>query len=369
MSNVKISVCMISYNQSRYIEKAIRSVLTQKTDFTYEIVIGDDASTDGTQQIIQSLYEKYQDKIKPILRKENLGSSKNSIDTLLHCTGEYVAFLEGDDYWIDESKLQKQALFLDSHSEYSAYYHKNQKIDENDDILLNCDDRFCTHRDFTLEDLCNFDLPGQLATAMIRRDVIERLDKAFLEKTIARMHYTPGDRILTLYLFSCGKIYCSNDVMSAYRWVRKEGGTNWTSKYGQDNAFVHWIHINMRRELELLGKTLNVPISFERQEYEAFIDACWKWRFAKKRMYFFIVVYMLIFSKYKETLRKEGVKKLKDEINVRKEVAKEQKLVKKTERKLNKKTERDNRIRSMKEKCPRLVRLLKKLKTALTRIF
>ncbi len=117
----KVTVVIVTYNHEAFIAEALESVLMQKTSFDFDILIGEDASTDKTKDILESYREKYPDKIKPVYREKNLGLVKNFADLLLRARGEYLATLAGDDFWTDEYKLQKQADFLDKHPEYSLY--------------------------------------------------------------------------------------------------------------------------------------------------------------------------------------------------------------------------------------------------------
>jgi len=119
----KISVLMVTYNHARFIRQALDSVLAQKTDFSYEVVIGDDASPDGTGAILAEYAEKFPDRIRLLRRMQNLGMNANFADTLAACRGEYVAVLEGDDYWTDAQKLARQAGFLDDHPECVSCFH------------------------------------------------------------------------------------------------------------------------------------------------------------------------------------------------------------------------------------------------------
>ena len=112
-----LSVGILTYNQSQYIRQCLDAVLMQEVDFDYEIVIGDDASTDGTIAIL----EEYEDRVKTvkIIRSEkNEGISMNYKKVLSACTGDYIALCEGDDFWTDPHKLQVQVDFLESHPDY-----------------------------------------------------------------------------------------------------------------------------------------------------------------------------------------------------------------------------------------------------------
>ncbi|WP_077892823.1 glycosyltransferase family 2 protein [Clostridium felsineum] len=121
---IKVSVLIITYNQSRFIEKAIKSALLQKTTFKYEIIVMDDSSKDGTLNIANKYREKYPDQIKVFSNINNLGITKNYKEGFKKCTGEYIAILEGDDYWISKRKLQLESDFLDRHTGYSAVFNR-----------------------------------------------------------------------------------------------------------------------------------------------------------------------------------------------------------------------------------------------------
>jgi glycosyltransferase involved in cell wall biosynthesis len=116
--DMKVSILTITYNHSEYISQAIESFLMQKTDFAFEVIIADDASTDNNQEIIRSFQQKYPNIIKPILRNENIGMNQNFVDAVNHCSGKYIALCEGDDYWTDPLKLQKQVDFLEANEDY-----------------------------------------------------------------------------------------------------------------------------------------------------------------------------------------------------------------------------------------------------------
>lgn len=128
-----VSICCITYNHEKYISDALDGFLMQETDFPFEILIHDDASTDNTPDIIRKYEEKYPDIIKPIFQKENqkskLGSGMNPTFNYPRAKGKYIALCEGDDYWTEPLKLQKQVKFLEARDEYSlcvgGYIRKN----------------------------------------------------------------------------------------------------------------------------------------------------------------------------------------------------------------------------------------------------
>ena len=122
---IMVSVAIIAYNVEDYIPEAIESVLNQVTNFKVEIVIGEDCSTDNTRNIILNYQKQYPDIIKVFYHEKNLGLTPNSIATQNACKGKYIALLDGDDFWTDENKLQKQVDFLEKNKEYSACAHQS----------------------------------------------------------------------------------------------------------------------------------------------------------------------------------------------------------------------------------------------------
>jgi glycosyltransferase involved in cell wall biosynthesis len=125
---MKVSVAMVTYNHERFISQAIESALMQQVNFDYEIVIGEDCSTDHTRDIVIDYQQRYPDKIRLLLPEKNLGAKKNGIQVHKACQGEYIALLDGDDYWTFPHKLQKQVDFLDTHPECAICFHSVKVI-------------------------------------------------------------------------------------------------------------------------------------------------------------------------------------------------------------------------------------------------
>ncbi len=126
-----VSVYTITYNHEKYIAESIDSFLIQETDFPFEIVIGEDCSTDGTRKIIEEYVEKYPNIIKLITSENNVGMQANGQRTMEACKGQYIATCEGDDYWTDKNKLQIQKDFLESNPEYIICYTDVEAFCEN----------------------------------------------------------------------------------------------------------------------------------------------------------------------------------------------------------------------------------------------
>ena len=129
MDQITVSIFLLTYNQEQFIAQTINSILMQKANFNFQIVIGEDCSADATRSICKTFAEKYSNKIKllPALEK-NIGLIANYMRTIKACEGKYIAICDGDDYWIDENKLQKQVSFLEDNPNYSIVYSKLKKL-------------------------------------------------------------------------------------------------------------------------------------------------------------------------------------------------------------------------------------------------
>jgi glycosyltransferase involved in cell wall biosynthesis len=215
---MKVSAVISTYNQARYLKQAVDSVLEQKTDFAYEIVIVDDASTDGSQKILSDYRAAHPDRVRLVLHPTNLGWAFSTFDLVKLGHGKYVALLEGDDYWIDRDKLQKQADFLDSHAGFSLCAHAN--VVENEIDNSSAVRHGGAGRVLQLQDL----LPGNMfhtGSLMFRNDALAQWPEAF-----AGLFFE--DWSLQVLLAQKGDVMLLPDVMSVYR-VHKDG--LWSSTY------------------------------------------------------------------------------------------------------------------------------------------
>jgi len=138
MQNPLVSVHMITYNQALYVAQAIESIVAQKTNFFFELVIGEDCSTDNTRDVVLEYKKLYPDIIQLITSDNNVGVVNNTRRVTAACKGKYIAYCEGDDFWHNPNKLQKQVDFLESnsdyglvHSDYNLFYEVTQKTIEN----------------------------------------------------------------------------------------------------------------------------------------------------------------------------------------------------------------------------------------------
>lgn len=222
-----VSVIVITYNHKNYIRQAIQSILNQKVDFKYEVLIGDDASTDGTGKIIEEYAANFSDIIKPYIRETNIGATKN--DYLLKCeaSGSYIAQLEGDDFWTDENKLQKQVDFLEKNSIYAGCTHCCSVMDELGNIsnLSGLDWVNSDCEVYRIKDFERWIMPGH-TSSMVYRNIFKRRDCSALYK----LNPIVGDRTMALLIALEGKIYCMPEYMSCYRYIVKHKGINWASQ-------------------------------------------------------------------------------------------------------------------------------------------
>lgn len=208
MSNIKVSVCVLSYNHEQYLRDCLEGIVMQKTTFPIEAWVHDDASTDSSQEIIKEYQQRYPDIIKPILQTENQYSKKQGsiLQNFLypHCAGEYIALCEGDDYWIDPYKLQKQVDFLDAHRDYVACVHNAIVTSGGSSSLFALVSPQST--DWQLEQiLSRWSIPT--ASLIFRSKNQSRFEKM----------YPNGDYALEIWLLAKGKIRYSPLPMSVYR--------------------------------------------------------------------------------------------------------------------------------------------------------
>lgn len=209
-----VSICCLTYNHERFIAHAIESFFMQQTNFQFEIVVGNDCSTDATLSILESFKKKYPDQIKLISSTKNRGTHYNLIDTIKECTGKYIALCEGDDYWTDSFKLQKQVDFLEQNPDYIICCHYTRVIDEGSNTIY-------VHpkpvpRIYSYHDL----LAGrqeETKTATVLYQNVPIIHQLFNQPWFFSCN--AGDKIFKLFAthYTGRKIYVLPEVMSCYR--------------------------------------------------------------------------------------------------------------------------------------------------------
>jgi glycosyltransferase involved in cell wall biosynthesis len=202
---MKISACIITYNHEPFLKECLEGAILQKLNCEYEIVIGEDCSTDNTLQICKEYADKYPHVIRLLPSKQNLGMIGNWNRTTLECKGEYIAICEGDDYWIDPLKLQKQVDFLEAREEYAGFSHQVKVLIDNKENRLFKQN---VPSDIHVNDL----IGGRLfhtASLVFRRTVLELYNNA--------PAVLSADRLLNFCIAFSGKIHFSNECMCVYR--------------------------------------------------------------------------------------------------------------------------------------------------------
>lgn len=238
--NPLVSVQCITYNHENYIAQALDGFLMQKTNFPFEVIVHDDASSDRTADIVREYERKYPKIIKAIYQTENQYSKRDgSIRRIMNeaCKGKYLAFCEGDDYWIDENKLQMQVDFLEKNPEYSAYFSNVEGIDADGRLFDYVYKVFPLYKTQSIlkEDTHYYSLIGQLATCMVRSDL-------YLKEVVKAKVRANGDLLLSAIVRAKGNVYYSEKQLARYRITFT--GDSWTARtYQKDLAvFYYMVH-------------------------------------------------------------------------------------------------------------------------------
>lgn len=226
-NEIIVSISCLTYNHGPYIRQCLDGFMMQQCDFKFEVLINDDASTDGTQEIIKEFQEKYPDIIKPIFQKENQYSKKigsiNAKFNFPRAKGKYIALCEGDDYWTDPLKLQKQVDFLEKNPEFSMVFSNADVVFQNDGGVsvrgLNIIQKSRIYSGPELLD--RWTVPT--ASVLFKKAIF----KADYEAFGSNKNFQFGDIVLYLYLSTKGKIYGMEDYMVSYR--RHSGGVTNTA--------------------------------------------------------------------------------------------------------------------------------------------
>ncbi|KJD33404.1 glycosyl transferase [Tamlana nanhaiensis] len=209
-SQITVSVFMLTYNQEHCIGQAIDSILAQKTTFTYQLVIGEDCSIDDTKSICESYQKQYPKKVKLLPSMgENIGLINNYFRTIKACNGKYIAICDGDDYWIDEQKLQKQVDFLESNPDYAMVGTNYLKLFKDNTLVEEIKQHNKSYYEFN--DLIFKNVLPSVTTMFKNVPRQEPLPNWVLK-------YPYGDWPTYLWVLkNGGKVHFLNDVTAVYR--------------------------------------------------------------------------------------------------------------------------------------------------------
>lgn len=208
---MKINIILITYNQAQYIRQVLESILMQKTSCEVEIIVADDCSTDNTLDIIKEYDMKSTFTFTYLEKEHNIGYNKNYQQAFTACTGDYVAIMEGDDYWVKENHLQNHIDHLEQHPNASMSYNRHIRLFEDQSRKEIFD--WATDLDYefiTTEQLALGNRIGNLSCCVFRGNQIQNLDSKLFDVEIA-------DWMLGMYMGQFGPLLYLKDVTSAYR--------------------------------------------------------------------------------------------------------------------------------------------------------
>lgn len=209
-----LAVWIVTYNHGDFIEQAIDSVLMQKTDFPIKLFIGEDFSTDLTAEICKKKKEEYPKLIELFINTKNIGANNNSqriYEACMNSQAKYTALLEGDDYWTDPLKLQKQVDFLESNSDFSLCFHNSNvlnSVNGTETLFRSSSKKIYNTRDVILSKWFCPTASVVYRNSILRNGIYLERDKKIVNQ----------DQLLLLSASLHGKLYYMDDVMSTYRF-------------------------------------------------------------------------------------------------------------------------------------------------------
>jgi len=207
-----VSIIMLVYNHEKFIDEALKGIISQNTSFPFELIIANDQSSDSSELIIQKYRDKFPHIVKGFYNQENLGIGLNFEKALRFAKSKYIALCEGDDYWTDENKLQKQVDFLEANNGYTICFHKVQVLENNK--LSNCaitEERYDSIKERPISTKHLLEAGNFIHTPSV---VFRNMN---LDLPFEFLHSTVGDYFLYIILSKYGHIKRLDDVMAVYR--------------------------------------------------------------------------------------------------------------------------------------------------------
>lgn len=225
-----VSICCLTYNHEQYLSQALDSFLMQITDFPFEIIIGEDCSTDNTRKIIEQYMKKYPKIIKLVTSSSNVGLQENSYRTMHACNGEYIALCDGDDYWLDNKKLQIQINEMKQNVNIGISFHPASKLIQDGKIIKS---NFSYKKFYSLSEIVESDFHFiSTNTIIFKKDILNKIDKDIFLKSPVNDVW-----IRIISSMESGAI-CINREMSIYR-VQSSG--SWTESMKNSEKFISFI--------------------------------------------------------------------------------------------------------------------------------
>ena len=325
---IMVSICCLVYNHEKYLRKCLDGFVMQKTNFKYEVLIHDDASTDSSADIIREYEKKYPDIIKPIYQKENQYSKGVKISweyQYPRANGKYIAWCEGDDYWCDENKLQLQFDTMENDNDIAISFHKVQLINE-DGSLINeyypngdIDISVLSPKRFMREMSEKDSYPFQTSSYFARTKFIKEINNnrpEFMEKAKV------GDVPLMLYMITKGNVMYINRVMSHYR-INSVGSWSSTNRNKKEkmiiqqknditvyNLYNEYSKREFQEYIDLIIRNKEFLIYITEGNYKKIINNDYKMFFEnlpiKQRIYYYLCNFIPGFQKIYRSLKNNG---------------------------------------------------------------
>lgn len=258
-----ISVIVISYNQEKFIAECLQGILAQRGNFRVELVISDDASQDSTKEIIQSYIKSFGElvTVKIISPDHNVGMTKNLQRGLAACTGDFIAVCEGDDYWLNPWKLQKQVRFLQDNPNYAICFNRIYMYFQNTEEFLVYEPNIKFGENaFDTRDLVKEYFIGNLSCCMYSAKHKEQIRTDLFDLYI-------GDWMFNIYYSQFGRIGCVEEFMSVYRkhddscWSAGDPYKNATKLYGYITTYNRYLNYEFNEEFSEIQRLLKLSVA------------------------------------------------------------------------------------------------------------
>ncbi len=274
-----VTVFLTCYNHEKYIEQAVESCLHQNTRFEYEVIVEDDASSDRSQEILSGLASRYPERLKVVLNQENR-KNVNAYHAISKSRGKYIACLDGDDFWCDDDRLQRDVDFLEEHPEYYAVCNGICVVDEEgspipQEEIAEQNIRFWEFSEdvFYREDFEQWKMPGQIGAMTFRNFFLE---KEHDYSICYKAHSIVGDRTDVLISVLHNPIAVRKKIVSCYRFVRNSSAGNFMSMYRERGLIAEDYRMMCKFE-QFAKEEFDTPIRLEQVKKDRYIAAVCTW--------------------------------------------------------------------------------------------
>ena len=230
-----VSIVVTVYNHEKYIRRCLEGIAMQKTEYPFEVLIGEDCSPDGSRAVLQEMVKELPSNFRFFFREHNMGAmgDNNSADLLSRARGTYLAVCEGDDFWTYEGKLQEQVSWLENHPDYSGCFHHCSVVGA-DDLPNGEHYPDCPDEEYTLKEYFYITMPGQTGTLVTRMQPYLEEKARFMD--LATYDNYASDRRNAFILLNRGRVKVFQGEWSAYRHV-VSGGTSHSATIVKDDSF------------------------------------------------------------------------------------------------------------------------------------